>query len=369
MNTKTFTGTWAPWPWFDKEMIEATAKVLQSGKVNYWTGEVNTLEDGTKVRGENGLFEYEFAQYHNSKHAIAVANGTLALELALQMFNIGTGDEVITTSRTFIASASACVMRGAIPRFADIDVESQNITAETIASLINKKTRAIITVHLGGWACELDEIQELLDQKSAEYGHKIYLIEDCAQCLGGEYKGQKLGSIGDAGCFSFCQDKIITTGGEGGMLITNNDQAYLKAWSFKDHGKNFDKYSTPLNHHLINQNNQKTSSYYTSLGTNWRLTEMQAAIGRIALRNLNSWNLKHRMQYAKMLDEGFSKIKGLQVINAPNYIKHPYYKYYVLIKLDKLKSDWNRDRIMQAINAEGVVCQYGSTWGIGKEDA
>ena len=369
MTTKTFTGTWAPWPWFDEEMINATTQVLQSGKVNYWTGDIHTLEDGTKVRGENGLFEYEFAQYHKSKHAIAVANGTLALELALQMFNIGTGDEVITTSRTFIASASACVMRGAIPRFADIDVESQNITAETIAPLINKKTRAVTAVHLGGWACDLGEIQDLLDIKSKEYGHKIYLIEDCAQCLGGEYKGQKLGSIGDAGCFSFCQDKIITTGGEGGMLITNDDHAYLKAWAFKDHGKNFNKYNTTLEHPLVDVENAQNGTYYTSLGTNWRLTEMQAAIGRIALRNLDDWNLKNRMAYAKIIDESFSKIDGLQVVNAPEYIKHPYYKYYVLVELDKLKPDWNRDRIMQAINAEGVVCQYGSTWGIGKEDA
>ena len=350
-------------------MIDATAKVLQSGKVNYWTGDTHILEDGTKVRGENGLFEYEFAQYHKAKHAIALSNGTVALELALQMFNIGNGDEVITTSRTFIASASACWMRGAKPVFADIDSISQNITAETIQPLITEKTKAVIAVHLGGWACELDEIKKLLTTKEKEFGHRIYLIEDCAQCLGGEYKGKKLGTIGDAGCFSFCQDKIITTGGEGGMLITNDDEAYKRAWAFKDHGKDFDKYNQNLDHPLVDQSKAHSSSYYSSLGTNWRMTEMQAAIGRIALRQLDNWNLARRKKFAQILNEGLKSIAGLKIVLSPKHINHAYYKYYAFLELNKLKEDWNRNRIIEAISAEGVVCQFGSTWAIGKEDA
>ena len=366
---KVGTEPWSPWPYFDHEMIKAVTGVLQSGKVNYWTGEIHHLVDGTKVRGETGLFEYEFAAYHGVKHAISLANGTLTLELALEMFGIGTGDEAITTTRTFIASASACVMRGVKPVFADICQISQNITAASIEKLITEKTRAVIVVHLGGWACEMDEIREVLDRKGKEFAHKIYLIEDCAQSLGGEYKGRKLGSIGDAGSFSFCQDKIITTGGEGGMLIMNDDQAYRRAWAFKDHGKDFDKYNQTLKHSLVDYEKAKKVSYYSRMGTNWRMTEMQAAIGRIALTQLDSWNLAHRKKYAKMLDEGFSTIPGLKVMKAPDHIVHPYYKYYVFIDLDQLNENWNRDSAMKAINAEGVPCLFGSTWGIGKEDA
>lgn len=368
-GTPSFEKLWSPWPYFDQEMIQASSKVLQSGKVNYWTGEPHTLKDGTKVRGENGLFEYEFAQYHNARYAIAVANGTLALDLALQAFGIGTGDEVITTTRTFIASASTCVTQGAKPVFADIDPISQNISAKTIAPLINEKTRAIIAVHLAGWACEIDEIKTLLQEKEQEYGHRIYLIEDCAQCLGGEYKGQKLGTLGDAGCFSFCQDKIITTGGEGGMLLLNNDEAYRRAWSYKDHGKDFDKYNQALEHPLVDKQKAQSASYYSSIGTNWRMTEMQATIGRIALSKLDSWNLKNRKAYAEKLNKAFEQVKGLRVERAPSHIKHAYYKYYVFLELEQLTSDWTRDKVIQAISAEGVVCQFGSTWAIACEDA
>ncbi|WDE99144.1 DegT/DnrJ/EryC1/StrS family aminotransferase [Lentisphaera profundi] len=357
------------WPYFDEEMIEATAKILKSGKVNYWTGDIHTLDDGTTVRGENGLFEYEFAQYHKAPYSIALANGTLALELALQAFNIGSGDEVITTTRTFIASASACIMRGAKPVFADVELNSQNISAQTIAPLITKNTRAVIAVHLGGWACELDEIKKLLDAKEHEFGHKIYLIEDCAQCLGGEYKGQKLGTIGDAGCFSFCQDKIITTGGEGGMLLLKDKDAYRRAWSFKDHGKDFDKYNTTLNHPLVDLDKAHSSSYYSSIGTNWRMTEIQAAIGRIALAKLDSWNLAARKKYAQILNTAFKTSPGLRVEEAPTHIVHAYYKYYVFLEISKLKDNWDRNAVIQAIAKEGIVCQFGSTWAIGKEDA
>ena len=360
---------WAPWPYFDDEAIEACRAVLKSGRVNYWTGSVHTLPDGAKVRGETGLFEYEFAKYHSSKYAMTLANGSLALELALKMFGIGIGDEVITTPRTFIASASSCVIQGAIPVFADIEIESQNISVESIAKCINEKTKAVIAVHLAGWACELDGIKKLLLEKEKEFGHRIYLIEDCAQCLGGEYKGQKLGSIGDAGCFSFCQDKIITTGGEGGILITNDDEAYRKAWSFKDHGKDFDKYNKILEHPLVDQNKIESSSFYTSIGTNWRMTEMQAAIGRIALKKLDDWNLAHRKKYAGILFEAFKNIRGLKVYEVPSHIEHAYYKFYAFLDLDLLREDWTRDRIISEIESQGVVCQYGSTWGICKEAA
>jgi dTDP-4-amino-4,6-dideoxygalactose transaminase len=212
----------APWPSFTPEEADAVQKVLLSNKVNYWTGT------------EGREFEKEFAAYCGAKHAIALTNGTVALELALFALGIGPGDEVITTSRTFIASASCIVMRGATPVIADVDPVSQNVTAETIRPLITPRTRAIIAVHLAGWPCDMDPILAL----AREHGLKV--IEDCAQCHGATYKGRPVGSLGDVAAFSFCQDKIMTTGGEGGMLTTRDTALWERAWAFKDHGKSFD---------------------------------------------------------------------------------------------------------------------------------
>lgn len=353
---------WPQWPYFAEDEIQAVCEVLKSGKVNYWTGDIFTLENGRKVRGQNGLFEYEFANYIGTEYAIALANGSLALELALYALNIGNGDEVIVTNRTFIASASACILRGAIPVFADISVDSQNITLESIKAAFTSRTKAIICVHLAGRACEMDEIMDFARKQN------IKVIEDCAQCLGGKYKGRMLGSIGHAAAFSFCQDKILTTGGEGGMLTTNNPQIYKKAWSYKDHGKNFDHYNSLLNHPLADKKKTESSTYYTSIGSNWRMTEMQAAIGRKQLMKLPEWIAKRR-RYAKILDEELAEIDGLQVMTPPEHIFHVYYKYYVLLDSGKLAAGWTRDKIIEAIAAEGVVCQHGSTWGIGMEDA
>ena len=349
------------WPHFDEDEIQAVTKVLRSGKVNYWTGEIHSLDDGTKVRGENGLFEYEFAKYIGTNYAITLANGSLALELALHSLEIGHGDEVIVSNRTFIASASACVMRGAVPVFADIDQDSQNISLNSIKAALTPKTRAIICVHLAGWACEMDEIMEFAEQ------HNLKVIEDCAQCVGGKYKNKMLGSIGHMAAFSFCQDKIMTTGGEGGMLTCNDPELYKRAWTYKDHGKDFNKYNRNLQHPLVNNLEADNKSYYSSLGTNWRMTEMQAAIGRIQLKKLPEW-IKLRRKYANMLNCAFKDINGLRTVIPPDHIFHAYYKYYVFIETDKLSSGWDRDRIINAINAEGVVCQFGSTWAIGLED-
>ncbi len=356
MNIQTNT-----WPHFDEDEIRAVAAVLSSGKVNYWTGDVHTLADGTKVRGETGLFEYEFSRYIGNDYAITLANGSLALELALHSLGIGNGDEVIVTNRTFIASASACVMRGAIPVFADIDPDSQNISLDTIKAVFSSKTRAIICVHLAGWACEMDGIMDFAEQNN------LKVIEDCAQCVGGEYKGRKLGSIGHMAAFSFCQDKIMTTGGEGGMLTCNDPDLYKKAWTYKDHGKDFNRYNKSLGHPLVDKGASEDSSYYTSLGSNWRMTEMQAAIGRIQLKKLPGW-IALRRKHADMFNRAFKNIPGLRTVVPPEHILHAYYKYYVFVESDKLCPEWDRNRIIDAINAEGGVCQFGSTWGVGLED-
>jgi dTDP-4-amino-4,6-dideoxygalactose transaminase len=324
----------APWPSFSHEEIAAITPVLESGKVNYWTGD------------EGRQFESEFAALTGCKHAIALANGTVALELALEAIGVGPGDEVVVTSRTFIASASCVVMRGATPVMADVDRESQNITAETIRAVLTPRTRAIIAVHLAGWPCDMDPILEL----AREHGLKI--IEDCAQALGAVYKGRPVGSMGDVNAFSFCQDKIITTGGEGGMLTTNDTALWARAWAFKDHGKSYD--AVYQRHHPPGYR-----WLHESFGTNWRMTEMQSAMGRVLLRKLPRF-VQTRRRLAGLLTDRFSRIPALRVTRPPDHLMHSFYKYYVFLLPDRLREDWDRQRIIDAVNAEGVPCFVGS---------
>jgi dTDP-4-amino-4,6-dideoxygalactose transaminase len=322
-----------PWPWFESDAIEAAASVLRSAKINYWTGE------------QGRLFEKEFASFTGCKHGVAVANGTVALELALHALGIGAGDEVIVPSRTFIASASCVIMRNATPVIADVDATSQNLTADTIRPLLSSRTKAIITVHLAGWPCDMDSILRLARE------HGIKVVEDCAQAHAALYKGRPVGSLGDVAAFSFCQDKIMTTGGEGGMLTTNDDSVYRRAWSFRDHGTDCD-----VRHH-----DQEASGFrwiHQSFGTNWRLTEMQSAIGRVLLRKLPYW-ASMRRRNASLLTKGLSGCRALRVTPAPCDVDHAFYKYYVFVLPERLKKGWNRDRIMRAINAEGIPCFSG----------
>jgi dTDP-4-amino-4,6-dideoxygalactose transaminase len=324
----------AAWPHFEADEIEAAASVLRSGKVNYWTGQ------------EGRLFETEFAQSVGTKYAICVANGTVALELALQALGIGRGDEVITASRTFIASASCIVMRGARPVCVDVDRDSQNITAETIRRAITPRTKAIIAVHLAGWPCDMDEILQL----AAEYDLRV--IEDCAQAQGAMYKGRAVGSIGDVAAFSFCQDKIMTTAGEGGMLTTNHHEIWERAWSFKDHGKNYDAV----------YNRQHGAGFrwlHESFGTNWRMTEMQAALGRVALKKVPRW-VETRRRHAQTLTKALSGLPGLRIPPTPASIHHAYYKYYAFVCPEMLQDSWDRNSILHAIEAQGVPCFVGS---------
>jgi dTDP-4-amino-4,6-dideoxygalactose transaminase len=322
------------WPYFADDEKDAVQRVLSSGKINYWTGE------------ECKLFEKEFAEYIGCSYGIALANGTVALELALYALGIGHGDDVIVPCRTFIATASCVVARGARPIVADIDAVSQNITAETISKVLTPKTKAIIVVHLAGWSCDMDPILSLAKK------HNLKVIEDCAQAHGAKYKGKFVGSFGDAAAFSFCQDKIMTTGGEGGMLLLNDIELWKKAWAYKDHGKNSD---------IIQQNVQSLAFKWThdSFGTNWRMTEMQGALGRIQLQKLNDW-INIRRRNADIFTQCFQDIPSLRVtVPTPDYF-HSYYKYYVFIRPEQLKSGWDRDRIMQAIREAGVPCFGGS---------
>lgn len=322
------------WPAFSTEEADAVRDVLLSNRVNYWTGTIGRE------------FEQDYAHHTGRRHAIALHNGSLALELALHAFGIGAGDEVITTPRTFIASASCAVMRGAKPVFADVDRDSQNITAAAIEKVITRRTKAIIPVHLAGWPCAMDEIMVLANE------HNLLVIEDCAQAHGATYKGKPVGSFGHAAAFSFCQDKIITTGGEGGMLVLDDEDAWAQAWAYKDHGKSYEavyKRKHPPGFRWLHE----------SFGTNWRMLEMQAAIGRLQLKNLPEWFAKRR-ENAAILSEGFGKVRGLRVTRPPEGIGHAYYKYYAFVEPERLRQGWTRDRIMQAVNDAGVPCYTGS---------
>ncbi|GAB0150796.1 DegT/DnrJ/EryC1/StrS family aminotransferase [Marinobacterium sp. BA1] len=332
-------GPFSPWPSFTEEEADAVRDVLLSNKVNYWTGQ------------EGRHFEHEFAEYVGTEYAIALANGTVALDLALNALGVGAGDEVIVTSRTFLASVSSIVNAGAVPVFADVDADSQNMTADTIAAVITPRTRAVVCVHLAGWPCDMDPIMVLAQQ------HGLYVIEDCAQAHGARYKGRAVGSIGHVGCWSFCQDKIMTTGGEGGMVTTNDRALWSKMWSFKDHGKSWEavyEREHPPGFRWVHE----------SFGTNWRMTEMQAVIGRIQLGRMPQWH-ETRLRYAQQIWQAASQLPGLRVPEVPDDIVHAAYKCYVFVDGTAAQ----RDRIMQQIHERGVPCFSGSCSEVYREKA
>ncbi len=323
----------SPWPVFEEDEIQSVVDVLKTGKVNQWTGE------------EVVLFENEFARYTDSRYAVALANGSLALDLALEALGVGVGDEVIVTPRSFIASVSCVCLKGAVPVFVDVDLDSQNITAANIDAAVTDKTKAVIAVNLAGWPCDLDRIQAVCRH------HGIAFIEDCAQAHGASFKGIKVGCMGDMGVFSFCQDKIMTTGGEGGLLVTNNDKIRDLVWSLKDHGKGYTESasSTP---------GASFKWLVKRFGTNCRMTEIQAAIGRVLLRKLDRW-VKQRHEYADLLNEAFSTVPGLRTTIPPDYIYHSYYKYYVFVEPEALKAGWGSTEILDALGEKGISCNSG----------
>ncbi len=324
----------SPWPSFTNEEALAVQRVLLSNKVNYWTG--------TECRE----FEREFAAWCNVPHAVALANGTLALDLALNGLDVGPGDEVVVTPRTFIASVSCVINAGATPVFADVEAESGNVSAETIRRVVTPRTKAVICVHLGGWPCDMDPIMGL----AAEYGFKV--IEDCAQAHGARYKGRSVGSIGDVGAWSFCQDKIITTGGEGGMVTTRDEGLWRRMWAFKDHGKSYAAvYERP--------HPPGFRWLHDSFGTNWRMLEIQAVIGRLQLGRMPDWT-RQRALYAQAILAACAEFEALRVPQLPMGSEHAYYKCYTYVRPEKLAPGWNRDRLVDAINEYGVPCFQGS---------
>lgn len=334
------------WPSLTDAEVAAAEHVLRSGRLNYWTGE------------ECRLFETEYAARLGRTHAIALANGTVALELALRAFGIGEGDEVVIPARTFIATASACVAVGATPVIADIDPDTNCVTTATIAAALTPRTRAIIPVHVAGWPCDMPAITAL----AAKYD--LVVIEDCAQAHGARFADREVGSFGHAAAFSFCQDKIITTGGEGGMLLLDDDAAHAHAWSYKDHGKSLAKALDP-------SSAPGTTAFrwlHDAFGTNWRMTEIQAAIGRVALRNLSS-TVETRSCNARHLIAGLDRCPGLSIPVPPPEVIHAWYRVMGRIDAYALADGWTRDRVLEAIAAEGVRVQYGSCAEIYREEA
>lgn len=324
----------SPWPSFSEEEAEAVKRVLLSNQVNYWTGK------------ECREFEAEFAAFAGSDHAIAVANGTVALDLILKGMGVGPGDEVIVTSRTFIASASCIVTAGATPVFADIDRDSQNITAETVAPHITSRTKAIIAVHLAGWPCHMEPLKVLASK------FQLQVIEDCAQAHGATYNGRPVGSLGHAAAWSFCQDKIMSTGGEGGMVTTSDSDLWARMWSYKDHGKSWDA--------VYNREHPPGFRWlHDSIGTNWRMLEMQAVIGRMQLKRMPEWT-RLRRSNCEAIWSAARECPGLRVPEIPVSVGHAGYKCYVFVDKAQLLPGWSRDKIISEITAQGVPAFSGS---------
>ena len=332
-----------PWPAYTDEEANAVRDVLLSNAVSYWTG------------NECRKFEKEFADWVGARYAIAVSNGTVALEAALNAAGIGSGDDVIVTPRTFVASVSSVVMAGARPVFADVDPDTQNLTAATIAASLTPQSKAIVCVHLAGMPCDMDPIMQLAAEKD------LLVIEDCAQAHGARYKSRSVGTIGHIGSWSFCQDKIMTTGGEGGMLTTNDTDLWSRMWSYKDHGKSW---------HAVYEREHAPGFrwLHESFGTNGRMLEMQAVIGRIQLRRMQDWTSVRRKNARRIL-EAAARLPGLRVPDMPPWAEHAAYKCYVFADSAALPSDWDRDRIMAAINDRGVPCYAGSCSEVYREKA
>ena len=329
------------WPQINKNMIEKVSNVLKSGKLNQWNN--NSVKE----------FESKFANYIGCNYAVAVFNGTVALELCIKTLGLKEDDEVIVTPRTFIASASCCAYYDIKPVFVDVDINSQNITLETIKSGITEKTKAIILVHLAGWACDLQEICNYCREKG------IYIIEDCAQAHGAKYKGKSVGTWGDINAWSFCQDKIITTGGEGGMVTMNCPYLFRKAWSLKDHGKDYDT--------VFNKQHPPGFRWlHKNIGTNWRMMPIQAVIGIEALELLDSW-IVHRRKIANIYNDTLKDISGIRVTIPNTDIYHSYYKYYFFIEPEKFKI--SRDEIIKEINDNNITATVGSCSEIYLEEA
>ena len=323
------------WPQFNPDTLEDVLEPIKNGKVNYWTG-------------PKGMeFEEAWAKWIGAKMAISCTNGTAALHIDLAALNIGPGDEVIVPSYSFIASSFSVVQAGAIPVFGDV-TDDHTLDPNCIEALITPRTKAIIVVHLYGGVADMGPILEIAKK------HNLKVVEDCAQCFGGEYKGTKAGLIGDVGCFSFCQSKHFTTGGEGGMVVTNNEEVGWECRSFRDHG-----YDVKTRMSMLALE-EKLPYIHRRVGFNYRMTEIQSIIGLNELKRFDNWNLARRLKYAKMYDEAFTGFKGIKKLPVnTEERKNSYWWYPMLVDLDVL--DCDAPTIVKELGASGIPC-YGIQW-------
>lgn len=331
VNTEPFP----MWPSFSEKTIQMVAEPLKTGKVNYWTGDI-----GVK-------FEKAWAEYNGAKYCVTTTSGTSALHTAVAALGIGPGDEVICPSYSFIASSFCILQAGALPVFADTDY-SHTIDPKDIEDKINERTRAILVVHLYGVVCDMDPIMEIARK------YNLYVIEDCAQAHGGEYKGKKVGTIGDVGCFSFCQSKHFTTGGEGGAVITNNEDLYWECMSFRDHG-----YDVRERLRLL-ELEKKLMYIHRRVGFNYRMTEIQSLIGLCELERFETWNLPNRRRNGRFLIEA---LKDHPLVLYPpldtEERKNAFWWAPFVLDIDRLKVPMKQ--FIAAMEAEGVPV-YGVLW-------
>ncbi|TVT13401.1 DegT/DnrJ/EryC1/StrS aminotransferase family protein, partial [Amycolatopsis rhizosphaerae] len=313
------------WPSFDAAQIAAAGDVLASGQVNYWTG------------GHGRAFEREFAAAAGALYAVALSSGTVALELALAALGVGPGDEVIVPAATFIGTASAVVRCGAKPVVADVDLHTLCVTRETVEPAISPRTRALVVVHLAGHPAELNPLLQLAKE------HDLRLVEDCAQAHGARYFGQPVGSFGDIAAWSFRHDKVITTAGEGGAITTSHLALWRYCWEFKDHGKNVATVQQ-------GQQGQGFRWLHDNFGTNAKMTEVQAAVGRLQLGRLDEW-VKQRQMNAAILLDALRDLPSVRAEDPPAHVEHAYQRFHAFVKPEQLARGWDRDRIVEAIIA------------------
>jgi dTDP-4-amino-4,6-dideoxygalactose transaminase len=331
----------------DKFSLNKVNKILKSTKVNYWSG----------TEGRN--FEKEFSKYVGNKYSVAVSNGSVALELALKSLNLNQNDKVIVSPRSFVISASCVINLGLNPVFSDVD-RNGNLSIEGISKAFTKSVKAIILVHLNGLPCDMDPIVKFAKK------NKIYLIEDCAQAHGAIYKNKPVGSFGDVSTWSFCQDKIISTGGEGGMISTNDKKIWMKCWSLKDHGKNYKNV-------FFKKHKQGFRWLHDELGSNHRMTEIQSALGRHQLKNLDK-QIKKRNKIANLYLKGLKYFwLKTNLIQKPNFVcsscplkdnkfkncnscRHSFYRLNFFLNIKKI----NQIELIDKLSNANISCGVGA---------
>ncbi len=335
-----------PWPVLGEDDVEAVAEVLRSGKLTQLTG------------GAVAAFEQAFAAWHGVGHCVATSSGTTAIHTALAALDIGPGDEVIVPAHTFIASGTPVLHQGATPVFADIDERTYCISPESVAGRVTARTKAIIAVHLNGHPADMGALLALAEPRG------IAVVEDAAQAHGagwgaignlqsaiGDGKSemwQKVGTIGRVGCFSFWEDKIMTTGGEGGAVITDDDALAERMRRIRHHGEG--PMAGDPSRRPSGAPQGARSYYHLELGYNYRMTSMQAATGLVQLRRLDEY-VEARRRNAAYLSERLGEIDGVEAPFVAEYAVHSYYKYIGWLRPE---TGIDISDFVRAVAAEGV---------------